>query len=82
VTALPPELLAAILRVTGGDEAAARDLAQRWERTLRQTEQAAERIRRQVCESRCLCGSPAEPAPDGRRCSRCYGRLATEEAGG
>jgi hypothetical protein len=77
VTAVPPALLAAVAEVSGGDDDKACDLIRRWRAALRESSERAERIRRQVAESRCRCEYPASGS--GERCARCWGRV--EEAG-
>jgi hypothetical protein len=70
---LTDELLAAILKVTNDDEPAAVGLARRWEATFEEAAGRAERIRRQVADSRCACIHPVAPA--GGRCRRCCGAV-------
>ena len=71
--ALPRGLLGEILRVSSGDEDAARDLAQRWQVVLHEGRERAERIRREVIAAPCSCAIPAEPLVADGRCSRCWG---------
>ena len=70
MTAVPRAVLDGIAAVSGGDDERARDLIRRWRRVLRETSEAADRIREQVAESRCACDFPA--ARSGERCSRCW----------
>jgi hypothetical protein len=68
---LPRPLLEAIADVAA-DEADAERLAREWLVVTRQTQGAAERIRRAVRDARCSCMRPAQPSSEGR-CSRCFG---------
>ncbi|MGI8802472.1 MAG: hypothetical protein ACR2KV_09915 [Solirubrobacteraceae bacterium] len=68
-------LLDAIYAATGGDEAAAEQLAQHWRRSIRRQGELVQRIRAQPV--RCVCADGGEDDErGGRRCHRCYGDRA------